>query len=114
MCMRGTLILLFGGLALSCAPSEQEIRTEFEEFLSEHQACSEDSDCTLIYPGCPLGCSTPITADAADKGIRLAEELIHDYESGGVSCQYQCAAVCGASCKSARCVAAAETSDGCP
>lgn len=107
-------IFLFTALTLSCAPSEQEIQAEFDEFVSNNQACKEDNDCTLIQPGCPLGCSIPVATNAADNGTRLAQDLIEDYESAGRGCDYDCALVCGAACESKRCVAVEPTDNACP
>jgi hypothetical protein len=101
--MKVVILTLMTLAAHGCAPSESEIKLEFADFLSEHQACEHDSDCTLITPGCPLGCSAPIAAAAAAAGERLARDLIADYESGGRSCDYECVFVCGAACKSGRC-----------
>ena len=90
--------------ALGCAPSEEEIKEDYKAFVSKHQACTQDSECTLIHPGCPLGCATPIATSAAAAGERLAKELIEDYERGGRSCDYDCIVICGAACEAAHCV----------
>jgi hypothetical protein len=89
--------------ALGCAPSEDEIKREFGEFVARHEHCERDGDCTLISPGCPLGCATALTRDAAAEGERLARELISHYESGGMSCAYDCVITCGAVCQSGKC-----------
>jgi|GEM_PF-1543996 hypothetical protein len=96
--MRFATLVLCLALGVGCAPSEQEIRKEFEEFVTRHNACERDEDCTLITPGCPLGCWTPLRKDAADEGARLADELIDDYESAGRACEYDCVSACGARC----------------
>ena len=70
-----------------CAPSEEEIKQEFGEFVSKHVACTRDTECALISPGCPLGCSVAIQAGAASEGERLGRELIDDYERGGTACE---------------------------
>jgi hypothetical protein len=76
--------------ASACAPSEEEIQEEFDEFLSTRNSCSDVSDCALVYPGCPLGCAVGVNkAHAADVKAK-AEELIEDYESGGQACAYEC------------------------
>lgn len=96
--MRTATLLLGLALGLGCAPSEEEIRKEFSDFVSSHNACERDEDCTLITPGCPLGCWTALHKSAADQGARLASELIEDYESAGRACEYGCVASCGARC----------------
>jgi hypothetical protein len=89
--------------AWGCAPSEEEIKQDFKEFVSKHQACTEDGECSLIHPGCPLGCATAIAANAAAAGQHLAEELIEDFESGGHACAYDCVVICGAACQAGQC-----------
>ena len=102
--MRALWLASLALAALSCAPSEEDIKHDFNEFVSKHQACTQDSECTLIHPGCPLGCVTPIATNAATAGEHLAKELIDDYESLGRSCEYDCLALCGAACDAGRCV----------
>lgn len=113
--MRALLALCFVTLAaLGCAPSEEDVKHDWQEFLDKHQACSQNSDCTLIHPGCPLGCIAAIRADKATEGERVAADLIDDYESAGRSCEYDCIAVCGAACEAERCVIAAGDAPTCP
>jgi hypothetical protein len=103
--------------AVGCAASEEEVKREFNEFVSEHQACEQDSECTLIQPGCPLGCSVPVASNAAQAGERLARELRDDYERGGRGCDYDCVAVCGVACESNTCTVvkpASSTDFTCP
>lgn len=90
--------------AISCAPSEQEIKREFSGFVAEHQRCEADSDCALVSTGCPLGCAVAVQVAAAGETQQLARELIEDYESGGRACQYDCAVVCGAGCRDNACM----------
>lgn len=102
--MRLSSIIAWSALAaLGCAPSEVEIKREFRDFVSKHVACTSDADCTLISPGCPLGCFVAVQKSAASEGERLGRELIEDYESGGSSCEYDCVAVCGAACEANTC-----------
>jgi hypothetical protein len=115
--MRALYLVCLTFAALGCAPSEEEIKQDWKAFLDRHQACKQDSDCTLISAGCPLGCASPIAVDAVADGERVAKELIEDYESGGRSCAYECVAGCVAACEESRCVVAAasqETSSFCP
>lgn len=88
--MRQLCILLFLA-ATACGPSAQEIQSQFQERVDQSQACETASDCSLIYPGCPLGCYVAVRADLADELSAYAAQLISDYESGGVSCAYGCA-----------------------
>jgi hypothetical protein len=107
------------GLALAavgCAPNEEEVKADWKKFLGAHQACTADSDCALVHPGCPLACASPVAVDAVAAGERLARDLIEDYESGGRSCDYDCVLICGAACQANQCVTVAPPADGgvCP
>ena len=74
----------------ACAPSEAAIQALFEERVAESQACETDEQCTVISPGCPLGCWVAVNTTEADALAAYAQELISDYESGGMSCAYGC------------------------
>ena len=74
----------------ACSPSEVDIQKAFEERVAQSQHCESASECTLIYPGCPLGCFVAVNVDEADALADYASELIADYESGGVACNYGC------------------------
>jgi len=87
--MRQLSILLFLA-ATACGPSSEQIQSQFQERVDQSQACENVSDCSLIYPGCPLGCYVAVRADLADELSAYAAQLISDYESGGVSCAYGC------------------------
>lgn len=102
--MRALYIACLVLAAVGCAPSEEEVKANWEAFLAKHQACKADSDCTLVHPGCPLGCASPIAVDAVAAGERVAKDLIDDYESGGRSCEYECVVICGAACEANQCV----------
>ena len=109
--MRAVYLACLALAAMGCAPSEEEVKADWQEFLAKHQACSADSDCTLVHPGCPLGCASPINVAAAAAGERLAKDLIEDYESGGKSCDYDCVIICGAACEANRCVTVGPAQD---
>ena len=87
----------------ACAPSEDEIRAEFEEFVSPRKACTTNDDCVLAATGCPLGCGTAVNREQQAAVEAKARELIEDYESGGAACDYQCIAL-EAACVEGRCV----------
>jgi len=104
MLYRFALALLLACAA--CAPSEEEIREEFDEFLSTRVSCSSVDDCTIVHPGCPLGCHVGVNKAYEAEVKAKAEELIDDYESGGQACDYECLAAEPA-CNAGRCEAAA-------
>ena len=78
--------------ALSCdGPSEETIKMEFGAYVAGANACTADSDCQVVSPGCPLGCEVAVRADRADDVMKKAGSLIQQYESGSHSaCAYSC------------------------
>ncbi len=81
-------------LACACsAPSEEEIKKEFAEYVATRKACATDDDCVLAWTDCPLGCGTAVSLEHQSDVERKARELIEDYESGGQSCVYDCMAL---------------------
>ncbi len=48
-----------------CAADEAEIQAEFDSYVAARQSCEVDSDCGLVYPGCPLGCYVVVATDHA-------------------------------------------------
>jgi hypothetical protein len=101
--MRSLLALLLFACGSCAAPSEEEVRAEFESFVAKHDACEDAADCTLIYPGCPLGCYVPINVESVEKAEAKAKELIEDYESGGSGCDYSCIGPTSLACMNHRC-----------
>jgi hypothetical protein len=77
-------------LATACGASEEDVQAEFNAFVADHDDCQAATDCALISPGCPLGCSVALRADAVDEAEAFAKDLIEDYERGGASCDYGC------------------------
>src|SRR5512145_989957 len=82
-------VLVFA-LVVGCHPSEDEVRQEFKEYVAQHNACTVDADCTLIYAGCPLGCDVAVSVKSAEAVRRKAKDLVEDYEGSGVTCDYEC------------------------
>ena len=83
-------MLLACALIPGCAPSEEDIQEEFDEFVSTRNSCSSVDDCTIVHPGCPLGCHVGVNK-AHEAAVKAkADELIDDYESGGQACAYDC------------------------
>lgn len=102
------MVLLSGLFCVACGPpSEEEIQQEFDEFVAERNHCSAATECTLVYPGCPLGCAVGVRTEFAGEVNDKADELIEDYESGGQACAYDCMATT-ADCVEGRCEAVPE------
>jgi hypothetical protein len=93
-------VVVFGP---GCAPSEEEVQREFEDFVETRQACAEDSNCAVVSPGCPLGCFVFVEQSQVSAVEQKARELIDEYESGGRRCDYGCVAAGEPVCREGRC-----------
>jgi hypothetical protein len=91
-------------LMASCAPSEAELRSQFDAVLQSANRCQSSAECVLIDLDCPLGCRAAVRADRANAVRKQAHELIDDYESGGRMCAYECTAPGTPSCEDGRCI----------
>ena len=91
-----------------CAPSEEEIRSEFAAYVSGANECSEARECAAASAECPLGCSVAVRLDRVESVERKARELVDEHESGGQSCEYDCSPPRALECASGRCAFAAQ------
>lgn len=85
------------------APSEEEVREEFNDYVSGANSCSTVDDCAYASAGCPLGCQVAVRKDRVVDVERKARELIDDYETGGRNCEYECVQALGVECSGGRC-----------
>lgn len=97
------MIFAFAILAAAGCVNETQVQAEFDAHVAENNECAVDADCTVISPGCPIGCFAAVRADAADACQRRANSLIDQWEAGGRSCAYSCIAVGAAYCSEGRC-----------
>jgi len=67
--------------------------------------CSEDSDCVVIYPGCPLGCYAAVNR-AEVETVEAKIERYHNQQSN--ECLYDCAAPTDPWCEAGQCVVEAD------
>lgn len=88
------LSILVSVTLISCggdsAPSEEEIQTEFNLAVELAKDCTEDSECTLVYAGCPLGCDVAVSSSEAERISNLASSLRREFQSGGAVCDFSC------------------------
>lgn len=91
------LVLLTALLASGCM-SAGEASDAFAAHIEESNACASDAECTVIYPGCPLGCAVAVNVEHADECARYAADLIASYERSGESCVYDCIATSAPYC----------------
>ena len=94
----GTLLFI----AACAARSEAELQAEFRAFVDAHNQCASTDECVLANASCPLGCSAAVNAQFRGIVEQKAAELVHEYESSGRGCDYECAAVI-AVCSEGRC-----------
>lgn len=90
------LLVIISVLVSGCggdAPSESEIKAEFDVAVEVSRECETDEQCVLVYAGCPLGCSAAVNADSEEYITNLAARLISEYERNGSRCEYSCLAV---------------------
>ena len=81
----------------------EAIRKEFEAYVETVNTCAADSECTVIFPGCPLGCFVAVP-EARRKEIEAkAQSMLTEFNGGGTACVYNCAANSPAACTERRC-----------
>jgi len=83
--------------------SEESVRNEFTAYVSGANQCVRGSDCTIVSPGCPLGCQVAVRVDQEAAVMAKARSLIQEYQSGGMACSYSCAGQVQPVCDQNRC-----------
>jgi hypothetical protein len=97
------LVLPVVAFVAACGASEEDVQREFDEFVAERNRCSADTECVLVFPGCPLGCFVAVNAQFEAVVAAKAEDLIDDYERGGTRCDYGCVQAGAVVCLDGRC-----------
>ncbi len=107
--VRAALSFLFVGAGfLACGPDADEVQREFDAFVANVNHCQAADECTIVGPGCPLGCSVAVPASARSAVEAKAAELIRDYERFGARCEYDCGPRGTVDCREGRCVTVVE------
>jgi hypothetical protein len=89
-----------------CVQLEDQIKAQFEAFLSRHRACKNADDCTLAKTDCPLGCyGVPVSRSAQRQAKTVSDGLLALFEGQDCGCVYKCNAPEWAECRNGRCVA---------
>jgi hypothetical protein len=83
--------------------SEESLRNEFTTYVSGANQCVRTSDCTIVSPGCPLGCEVAVRVDREAAVMAKAQALIQEYQSGGMGCSYSCGGPAQPVCEQNRC-----------
>jgi hypothetical protein len=66
---------------------QEAAKKEIFELMETFSSCENDSQCELVYPGCPFGCATGINRD----GVSAVQQEIERYaEEFGPLCVYKC------------------------
>ena len=107
------LIALVPVLALltACA-TEAGIERRWDAWVADHQSCETVDDCGVVYPGCPLGCTEAVSAEAVEEGQALADRLIRRWEAGGRACAYDCLPEAPLECVQGACTFGERTDTG--
>jgi hypothetical protein len=91
-----------GREAQLCDETNAALRSEFEQAVSTRNSCEHSTDCAVLTPGCPFGCSVSIARAHASKVEVLAQELVS--RSGpDCRCMYKCPAAPRAACVHGTC-----------
>ena len=81
----------------------EALREEFEAYVETVNSCAADSECTVIFPGCPLGCFVAVP-EARRKEIEAkAQKMLTEFNGDGTVCVYSCAANSPVACTERRC-----------
>lgn len=73
-----------------CAISDERAEERWDDWVDANNSCETADDCVVVYPGCPLGCFTAVSADSEQASRDEAERIVSAYERGGRSCDYDC------------------------
>jgi hypothetical protein len=90
----------------SCAPSADDIKKEFDEFVSTANQCTAASECTVASVQCPLGCFVSVRADRKADVEAKGRSLVAAYQRGGARCDYDCIGAGAPTCVDHRCATA--------
>ena len=82
-------------------PTKEEVL----ELTGRYNYCETDSDCVDFYPGCPLGCSTPVNKEYKDIFSKITENFRSKNEP---QCEYKCIAPAKITCENYKCTAVYE------
>jgi hypothetical protein len=93
------------------APSEEDIRRRFADYVAGANTCAQASECALATPGCPLGCFVAVRGDRKADVEKKANELIAEYQRAGRGCIYDCASPGPLACVAGRCSTMADAPD---
>ena len=80
-------------------------KEEVLELTGRYNYCETDSDCVDFYPGCPLGCSTPVNKAYKDIFSKITENFRNKNEP---KCEYKCMAPVKITCENYKCTAVYE------
>ena len=77
-------------LVTGCTVDEQTLVDRWDTFVAENNSCAVDTDCAVVYPGCPLGCYDAVSTDAVDEAEAEADRILRIYRRPGRGCDYDC------------------------
>jgi hypothetical protein len=83
----------------------EALRKQFEAYVDTVNACTADMDCTVIFPGCPLGCFVAVPEARREEIEKKARSMLDEFGGGASVCVYNCAANGPPRCTDRRCTA---------
>jgi hypothetical protein len=85
------------------ALSEDKVKARFDAYVAGANSCERESDCTVVFGACPLGCFVAVRADRKADVEAKARDLLEEYRRGGKGCVYKCAQPGPVSCVERTC-----------
>lgn len=76
-------------LVVACTPLV-EVQGEWDRYLDSLPECETDDDCTVIEPGCPLGCYAGVPVGFEADAREVAAELVDRYRGPLRPCAQEC------------------------
>ncbi|MFK7985858.1 MAG: hypothetical protein AB8I08_07480 [Sandaracinaceae bacterium] len=101
--LRRLLCALALTAALPSCVSEDDLRREWSGYVETVDECTDAADCTLVSPGCPLGCYDAVRAESLADATAEADRLVGTYEGTGRTCEYDCPEAPRVLCAAGRC-----------
>jgi hypothetical protein len=82
-------LLLTGAGCSADAPTSDDITAKFNEVVAASLECKVDTDCTLVFPGCPLGRYVVVSREKAITVDETARSLLRQYAQKDQACTYE-------------------------
>ena len=87
-----------------CLNESQQLKEQetINSFIQNSKQCQSDSDCKLVFLGCPFDCGTAINTESVGK----VQSMVDDYNKNSCyGCDYDCAYLTEVKCVENACIA---------